>query len=213
MDSHRSKRTHKFVYDYEAEGACMMKEDTITNGFPFKKMSPMQINCSAYEIVMVVHELHQQGYEQLRLFPGMSPNGCAWRWRVYPKIMMGRDNRFEMHDDHTPFNCIFGSTGEAFPKENRRLLTVDEFMEGNQDFIGLLAKAKDAAYVEWYAQIVEHAKAKDFPIAFADGGMGDQWQFLSGEVLPYPPFTPTRIDELPNDEAIRYARSLNLLSF
>ena len=26
----------------------------------------MQIKCSAYEIVMVVHELHQQGYEQLR---------------------------------------------------------------------------------------------------------------------------------------------------
>lgn len=166
--------------------------------------------CSAYEIVMVVHELHKQGYEQLRLFPGMSPNGCAWRWRVYPKIMMGNDNRFEMYDDCTPFDCIFGSTGEAFPMEDRPLLTVEEFMEENQNLIGLLAKAKDAAYVKWYGQIVEHAKVKDFPIAFADGIIKGQWHYLSGENLPYPPFTPTKMEDLPNEEAIEYARSLDL---
>ncbi len=30
---------------------------------------------SAYEVVMIVHELHQRGYEQLRILCGMGAHG------------------------------------------------------------------------------------------------------------------------------------------
>ena len=59
--------------------------------------------CSAYEIIKFVHELHSRGYEQLRLLPGMSPNGCCWRWMIYPKVLMKNDCLFEQHGDCTPF--------------------------------------------------------------------------------------------------------------
>ena len=48
----------------------------------------MNPDYSAYEVIMIVHELHQRGYEQLRLFPGISPNGMCWRWMIYPKQLM-----------------------------------------------------------------------------------------------------------------------------
>ena len=74
-------------------------------------------DCSAYEIVMLVHELHKRGYEQLRLFPGMSPSGMSWRWELYPKVMMGGDNSFERHSGFIEFECLRGSTGVSTPKE------------------------------------------------------------------------------------------------
>lgn len=151
----------------------------------------MNTSISAYEIIMIVHELHQRGYEQLRLLPGMSPNGCAWRWMIYPKALMMDDNRFELGGDCTPFDCLRGSTGEAYPEERRELVTADQFIEGREEFIRM-AMGRDAAYVEWFAQIVEHAKNRDFPIGFTDGPIGRKWLFTSSrEELEFPPFTPS----------------------
>jgi len=145
-------------------------------------------NISAYEIIMIVHELHQRGYEQLRLLPGMSPNGCAWRWMIYPKALMMEDNRFEKGGDCTPFDCLRGSTGEAYPERRRELVTADQFIEGHEEFIRM-AMGRDADYVEWFSHIVEHAKNKDFPIGFADGSIGRKWLFTSShEELEFPPF-------------------------
>lgn len=154
----------------------------------------MNFNISVYEIIMIVHELHQRGYEQLRLLPGMSPNGCAWRWRIYPKALMGEDNRFERGGDCTPFDSIIsennmlGSTGEAYPEEKRDFVTADQFIESHERFIEM-AKGDDAEYVNWFAKIVEHAKNNDFPIGFADGPIGRKWLFTSSkEELEFPPF-------------------------
>lgn len=157
----------------------------------------MNFKYSAYEIVMIVHELHKQGYEHLRLFSGLSPNGCSWRWFVYPKIMMGTDNRFELHDDCTPFKCPRGSTGESYPEDGRAMMTAEQFMVDYENIIGLLSKAKDAEYVKWFHQIVEHAERRDFPIAFADGS--GRWQFTSGEKLMPPPFIPATLRDLQDE--------------
>lgn len=52
----------------------------------------MITNYSVYEILMIVNELLIRGHKQLRLHPGMSPSGMAWRWMVYPKLVMKDDN-------------------------------------------------------------------------------------------------------------------------
>ena len=101
----------------------------------------MMVDASAYEVIMIVHELHQRGYEQLRLFPGISPNGMCWRWMIYPKVLM-QNNSFELHGDCTPFECLRGSTGAAFPEEGQELKTSDDFIRGNEEFFWLKVRIK-----------------------------------------------------------------------
>ena len=148
-------------------------------------------NCSAYEIIMIVHELHQRGHEQLRLFAGMSPSGCSWRWYIYPKVLM-KDNLFERQVDWIPFDSPSGSTGDAFPEEERKRITADDFVKEYDSYVSL-AKGEDKEYVKWFETIVEHAKNKDFPIAFSEYFNAEQWKFSSGEPLVYPPFSPVSI--------------------
>lgn len=143
--------------------------------------------CSAYEVVMLVHELHKRGYEQLRLFAGMSPSGMSWRWHLYPKALMGDDNRFEHRKDTIPFECLRSSTGESRP-EGRDLIDVEQVLREHAAFFEK-AKGEDKAYVEWFQQIVDHAKNNEFPIAYCDYYSHDEWVFLlSNEDLSYPPF-------------------------
>ena len=146
----------------------------------------MMINCSAYEIIMIVHELHQRGYEQLRLFAGLSPSGLSWRWFVYPKALM-KDNLFERRDGWISFECPHGSAGDAFPEEGRRCLTADDFIKEHDSLVSL-AKGEDKEYVKWFETIVEHAKDKDFPVAFSEYYGAEQWKFTSGAQLDFPPF-------------------------
>lgn len=40
-------------------------------------MQTLNENWGACDLVLIVHELHQRGYEQLRLFGGISPNGMS----------------------------------------------------------------------------------------------------------------------------------------
>lgn len=151
----------------------------------------MKINCSAYEIIMIIHELHQRGFEQLRLYSGMSPSGCCWRWYIYPKVLM-KDNLFERQVGWIPFDWPSGSTGETFPEEGRKRITADDFVKEFESYVSL-AKGEDKEYVKWFETIVKHAKNNDFPIAFSEYFDAEQWKFSSGEQLVYPPFSPVPI--------------------
>ena len=156
---------------------------------------------NAFEIVMFVHEMHSHGYGKLRLFSGMSPNGCAWRWFIYPKILMKSDNLFERHDDHVPFDCPFGVTGdsEAIIKCHD---SIDEAIRANQSFFDL-AKGQDDEYVTWFSSIVEQAKRGAYPIAFADCYLANTWMFTNGQdPLPFPPFTPDDIDDFSDEQLL-----------
>ena len=144
-------------------------------------------DCSAYEVVMLAHELHKRGYEQLRLFAGLSPSGMYWRWHLYPKALMGNDNGFERHLGHIEFECLRSSTDESRP-EGRDLIDVEQVLREHADFFEK-AKGEDKAYVKWFQQIVDHAEKNDFPIAYCDYYSHDEWVFLlSNEELSFPPF-------------------------
>lgn len=161
--------------------------------------------CSAYEIVMIVHELHKRGYEHLRLFSGLSPSGGSWRWLVYPKVLMDDNLYCEHNHDSLPFECPHGSTGDDCPDPRRSMITADDFMKEYESYV-TLAKGFDAEYVRWFDNIVNHVKNYDFPIAFAEYFNADQWKFTSGESLCYPPITPITIDSLSDEQMIAYVR-------
>ncbi len=160
--------------------------------------------CTAYEIVTIVHELHNRGFEQLRFMAGISPSGLNWRWFIYPKVFMNRGNYFEHHSEGTPFRCIRSSTGYDKPR-NRPHISLEMFVEGKEKFMEL-ARGKDVEYVKWYENIVEHAKNNDFPIAFAEYFNAEQWRFMSGEDLSYPPYESASIDRLSDELIIEYAK-------
>ena len=156
---------------------------------------------NAFEIVMFVHEMHTRGYAKLRLFAGMSPNGCAWRWFIYPKVLMKSDNLFERHDDHVPFDCPFGSTGDS-EAVIKCPSTIDEAIRANQNFFDL-AKGRDDEYVAWFSTIVEQAKRGAYPIAFADCYLADTWMFTNGQdSLPFPPFSPDDLDGFSHEQLL-----------
>lgn len=145
--------------------------------------------CSAYEIVMIVHELHTRGYEQLRLFSGLSPSGGSWRWMIYPKVLMRNNLHCERSHDGLPFECPYGSTSNERPYPRRALITADDFIREYDSYVSL-AKGPDVEYVKWFENIVNHAKNNDYPLAFAEYFDAEQWKFTSGEKLCYPPITP-----------------------
>ena len=161
-------------------------------------------NYSAYEIVMLVHELHKRGYEQMRLFAGMSPSGMSWRWYIYPKILMQNDIHFEQVADFTPFKSVHGSTNEDYPHD-RELVNYDDAIKELRPYINL-AKGEDKEYVEWFKVIVEHAETMDFPIAFAEYFNAKSWEFISKEPLAYPPIKPIPFSKLSDEQIIDYAK-------
>ena len=161
--------------------------------------------CSAYEIIMIIHELHQLGYEQLRLQAGLSPSGMSWRWRIYPKVLMGDYNEFERDGEYVPFKGIFGSTGYGMPK-SRNLVKAEDLLRYYPDYFKL-AKGEDKEYVNWFQTIVNHAQNGDFPISYAEFYSAEEWKFLSSkESLSYPPFTPASIDDIPKELMKEYIR-------
>ena len=172
-----------------------------------KYESQILLECSAYEIVMFVHELHNRGYEQMRLCAGMSPSGMYWRWYIYPKVFLQKYEKygnFEHRTDGIPFDCVYGSTGKDYPRD-REMVNFEEVIAEIRPYVDL-AKGEDKEYVEWFRTVVEHAEDKDFPIAFAEYFDGDAWKFMSGEKLPYPPYKSKPINELSDEQIIDYAR-------
>ncbi len=144
----------------------------------------------AYEIIMMLHRLHQRGYEQLRILPGMSPSSLYWRWFIYPKVLMKNDARLERGMDFVQFDCPCGSTGSA--KTGIRVSELaDTFTILFPDIVKM-GEGKDPEYVKWFMRLVRHAMNNCFPIAFADGPVGKEWAWTASKrSLPFPPFTPS----------------------
>lgn len=53
---------------------------------PYYEKFPYELG--AYDVVNLLYELHQRGYQQLRLFSMLAPNGCAMRTSITTKRNM-----------------------------------------------------------------------------------------------------------------------------
>ena len=158
-----------------------------------EKAKEILYNTGAYEIIMAVDELHKQGYEQLRLLPGMSPNGCAWRWNIYPRCAMGRNNFFECngYGEVELFNMKsgipHGSIGK--PKSGTAIYKVADALKTLFPEVIEKANKPDNNYVEWFKHIVEGAKQDLYVVAFGeyfDASKG--WELTEYKRIPCPPY-------------------------
>src|SRR5438876_5043836 len=56
---------------------------------PKDERDPIEVS---YQLLLMVRELHQMGYERLRIAPGMSLCGCRWRCFVTPVVNIRKDH-------------------------------------------------------------------------------------------------------------------------
>lgn len=143
----------------------------------------------ACDIILMLDELHKRGYEQLRILPGLSPSGFYWRWRIYPKALLGNDKYLERNlnlPSSITSGCPYGSTGkEASCNDYKEL--ADEFISLYQNVIEA-GKRPDAEYIRWFQQIVNKAKENIVPLAYYDYFNAKEWEFSDREDLSFPPF-------------------------
>lgn len=149
-------------------------------------MQFIDIEYGAADIILMLDVLHKQGYEGLRILPGMSPNGCCWRWMIYPrKKLKGDLYKVEQHGDFMP-DCPCGSIGYAEHKADYHQMA-EVFLQANPELCQE-AHHHSPNYIKWFERLVEKAKLDIVPIAFADWWDAPEWEFTDGEPLHFPPY-------------------------
>ena len=143
----------------------------------------------------MVHELHKQGWQKIRIHSGLSASGCYWRCAIfadglkpsqqakyYKKIgpanlvahyTTGLDRQyFEWPDcEHDTARQLAQKFLERFPR------------------ICELGRGRDWAYAGWFSELLGHAELGRFPLSYWDGMSedADQAVWLSfGEEVPFP---------------------------
>jgi hypothetical protein len=120
----------------------------------------------------MVQELHQRGYQQLRIAPGMSASGMHWRCSVVPVLNTLRSNGALMNDwdglaAHytTGQELHFFEWKDAADTSPARLaeLFIERFPE-----VAAAGFGPDAGYAAWYQAMMRLTEPDAFPIAYSD---------------------------------------------
>lgn len=141
------------------------------------------------DIVLMVHELHKRGYQQLRLLSGYSPNGCAVRWGIYSKSSIKGTGMFERLPYGEMPERSYHSASDA-PTYNLNPQELADHFLIVAPALCAAAKLPDEAYSTWFAQLAVYASNGEYPIAFGEYlNLKDGWRIdPSGETIPFPPF-------------------------
>lgn len=149
----------------------------------------------ALRVLRLVHELHKQGYQLLRIAPGMSMSGCHWRCAVIPKsnvlknhgAMVKDFRRVTAHYSSAQRNAYFGwMDAQIDTAQQLAVKFVKRFPQIVEASLG-----DDSSYADWYVQMLGYAEQARFPIAYADWGEWPDERFLpltrGDSDLPMPP--------------------------
>ena len=111
------------------------------------------------KLILAVAELHQRGYEQLRLHAGLSPSGGHWRYDLSPSdgSVAGPSGSLT-----NQLNMSWGDNDDSTPEElaGNILKRFPDLMEAS--------KGEDSAYAAWLAEIVEESAPEGLYIQLWD---------------------------------------------
>lgn len=146
-------------------------------------------------VLRLVHELHKQGYQRLRIAPGMSASGCYWRCAITPKSNILRTHGAMLADyEHLVAQYSSGQDNEYFEWEDAKHDDVQELAKKfTQRFAEIVdsARGDDWNYAGWYVRMLGYAEREMFPIAYADWPVQQDPRFLAllgcESDLPMPP--------------------------
>lgn len=159
----------------------------------------------ALRVLRLVHELHKQGYQLLRIAPGMSSSGCYWRCSVTPRSNILRSHGARLRDwDRDTAHYSSGQDNEYFGWKDAQNDTVQQLAAKFKERFERIVEAglgDDWSYAGWYVRMLGLAECEKFPVAYADWWTEPDPRFLpltSGEnLLLMPP--PGDADDDPND--------------
>ena len=149
----------------------------------------------ALRVLRIVHEFHKQGYQLMRIAPGMSPSGGSWRCSIAPRSNILRSHgaklrdwqRMAAHYSSAQSNEYFG-WADAEHDDVKTLAT--KFRERMPDIVEA-SRGIDWEYAGWYVLMLGFAEQELFPIAYTDCHEEANPRFLplieGTSELPMPP--------------------------
>lgn len=131
---------------------------------------PMIRRCQ--RILAMVHELHKQGYQRLRIMPGLSPSGGYWRCNVTPVTnILQSHGAMAREFQRDSANYTSGMDNTYFNWEDARQDTArdlaSKFLQRFPHIVDA-GRGRDWAYAGWYVEMLGFAERGELPISYAD---------------------------------------------
>jgi hypothetical protein len=140
----------------------------------------------------VVAELHDRGYQYLRIAPGLSPSGMSWRCEVASVVEFRSDHGALLQSGCTQrlqfdSNRLFRGAVTIDPKAS--VATVATQLVADFPKIASACLGTDRAYVRWFSEMLALIRPDALPFAYADYRVSDIGLATVGRKLlvPMPP--------------------------
>jgi hypothetical protein len=152
-------RGQEFVFDTALSPAvCAWAADLIArNGAP----SPA---CCGRRVLLMARELHRLGFERLRIGPGLSASGTAWRVDITAAGGSRRDKAAAHYS--TRQGISFFGWDDAATDSPAQL--AGKFLE-RFPALADAGRGADPSYASWYERMIEATAPTGLPYAYWDG--------------------------------------------
>lgn len=137
----------------------------------YERMRAKQGEVTPLRILDGVEQLHERGYEQLRLLPYMSPSGMHWRVEIAEAAATDDSAGYVVYrNENVVLRYSTGSGPEFAGAIVDRSTTPDDVADLILASMPWVQEhVPDRAYADWYARLMQLIRAQDaVPIAFAD---------------------------------------------
>jgi hypothetical protein len=132
------------------------------------------------KLLFIVEELHQRGFEKLRVMPSESPSGSHWRCSFIDE---------KKNHELSASNWISYHEGQN-SKEELKLTTLeltDLFVKENFKFLEL-CKGQNNEYAEWYSGMLKQLDNEEVPYTYLDWKLQKViWKTLNGKKIETSP--------------------------
>lgn len=136
--------------------------------------SQLHIKIGVLEAMLLLQELHRQGYQKLRWYSYMAPNGLHLRCHITTEDnLMYSNGRIEIKDldEEKAWWTSFNEVTSGIDIK----IVIDELKRDISNFVEK-GNGEDEEYVKWFEKLVEEAKNGYFP----------EYQ---AEFVKFPPYT------------------------
>ncbi len=135
------------------------------------------------KVLHLAKELHNRGYEKLRVLPSLSPSGLYWRcsFSIQGKTKEQISSSNWIQEFNRQENEIIHSV----------TLLTDLFENEYKDFLEK-CKGEDKKYSKWYRKMLESLQTDELPYAYADFFTAKgYWQTSKGNQIKTLPSEPS----------------------
>jgi hypothetical protein len=145
-------------------------------------------------LLLMVAELHRLGYQRLRIVPGVAPSGLYWRCTLASAAHFSDQHGARIASQGPVARYSTGQARAYFDWPDAADDTPEQLARkflARFPEIAAQSQGADAAYAEWYAEMLRLTEPDGAPIAYADWELEPGALQVVGEVargsVPLPP--------------------------